>query len=121
MMNWKAGSSFDLISRYYLSICLSELKYNIKYLTYNNLYYDMTPESRNSSLLGNGSRNTSPLKRTRASIQELFFSLVRAVVVETQRCGKHISAAMNQYATIKEAVFSVGASPRLYNEELTQL
>jgi hypothetical protein len=28
---------------------------------------------------------------------------------------------MNQHATIEEAVFSVGAAPRLYNEDLTQL
>jgi hypothetical protein len=35
--------------------------------------------------------------------------------------GKHISAAVNQHATIQEAVFSVGAAPRLYNKDLTQL
>jgi hypothetical protein len=28
---------------------------------------------------------------------------------------------MSQHATIEEAVFSVGAAPRLYNEDLTQL
>jgi hypothetical protein len=38
-----------------------------------------------------------------------------------QRCGKHISAAMNQHATREEYVFSVGSSPRLYNEDLRQL
>jgi hypothetical protein len=38
-----------------------------------------------------------------------------------QRCCKHISAAVNQQATTEEAVFSVGAVPRLYNEDLTQL
>jgi hypothetical protein len=38
-----------------------------------------------------------------------------------QLCGKHISAAANQHATIEEAVFSVGAALRLYNEDLTQL
>jgi hypothetical protein len=47
--------------------------------------------------------------------------MVSAALVATQRCGKHISAAVNQHATIEEAVFSVGAAPRLYNEDLTQL
>jgi hypothetical protein len=55
-------------------------------------------------LLGNGSVNTFPRKRKRA-----------------QRCGKHISSAVNQRATIEEAVFSVGAAPRLYNKDLTHL
>jgi hypothetical protein len=49
------------------------------------------------------------------------FSAVRAALVASQRCGKHISAAVNQHGTIEEAVFSVGATPRLYNENLTQL
>jgi hypothetical protein len=34
---------------------------------------------------------------------------------------QHISAAVNQHATIEEAVFSVGVNPSLYNEDLTQL
>jgi hypothetical protein len=38
-----------------------------------------------------------------------------------QLCGKHISAAVNQQATIEKAVFSVKAASRLYNENLTQL
>jgi hypothetical protein len=38
-----------------------------------------------------------------------------------QRCGKPISAAVNQHAAIEEAVFSVGAVPRLYNKDLRQL
>jgi hypothetical protein len=49
------------------------------------------------------------------------FSVVKAEHIASQRCGKHISAALNQNATIKEAVFSVGAAPKLYNEDLTQL
>jgi hypothetical protein len=49
------------------------------------------------------------------------FSVVRAVLIATQRCGKHFSAAVNQHATIEEVVFSVGAVPRLYNEDLMQL
>jgi hypothetical protein len=36
-------------------------------------------------------------------------------------CGKHIFAAVNQHATIEEAVFSVEAAPRLYNEDIMQL
>jgi hypothetical protein len=48
------------------------------------------------------------------------FSVVSAALVK-QRCGKHISAAVNQLATIDEAVFAVGATPRLYNEDLSQL
>jgi hypothetical protein len=38
-----------------------------------------------------------------------------------QLCGKHISTAVNQHATIEEAVFSVGAAPRLCNEDLMHL
>jgi ribosomal protein S27E len=49
------------------------------------------------------------------------FSVVSATLVATQRCGKHISAAVNQHEKIEEAVFSVGAAPRLYNEDLMQL
>jgi hypothetical protein len=77
----------------------------------------MTPESRNSSLLGNGSVNTFPRKR---AIEELCFlwsasrALLRNVAVD-------ISAAVNQPSIIDEAVFSFGAVPRLYNENLTQL
>jgi predicted transcriptional regulator len=47
------------------------------------------------------------------------FTAVRDARVATRRSGKHISAAVNQQATISEAVFSVGAAPRLYNEDLT--
>jgi hypothetical protein len=45
------------------------------------------------------------------------FSVVSAALVAMQRCGKHISAAVNQQATTEEAVFSVMADPRLYNED----
>jgi hypothetical protein len=37
-----------------------------------------------------------------------------------QLCGKHVSAAVNQHATIEEAFFSVRAAPRLYNDDLPQ-
>jgi hypothetical protein len=47
--------------------------------------------------------------------------MVSVTLVTMQQCSKHISAAFNQYATIEEAVFSVGAAPRLYNENLRQL
>jgi hypothetical protein len=49
------------------------------------------------------------------------FSVVSAALVAVQRCGKHIYATVNQHRTIEEAVFSVGAAPRLYNEDLRQL
>jgi hypothetical protein len=49
------------------------------------------------------------------------FYVVRAAPVVTQLCDKHISAAVNQQATIEGAVFSVGAAPRLHNEDLRQL
>jgi hypothetical protein len=48
------------------------------------------------------------------------FSVVSAALVATQRCGKHVSTAVNQHGTIEEAVFSVEAAPRLYNQDLRQ-
>jgi hypothetical protein len=48
-------------------------------------------------------------------------SVVSAELVATQRSGKHTSAAINQHATIEEVLFSVGAVPRLFNEDLRQL
>jgi hypothetical protein len=42
------------------------------------------------------------------------------LVIARQRHSKHVSAAMNQYATTKEmleVVFSVWSAPRLYNED----
>jgi hypothetical protein len=45
------------------------------------------------------------------------FSVVSAALVTKQRCGEHTSAAVNQHTTIEEAVFSVVADPRLYNED----
>jgi hypothetical protein len=49
------------------------------------------------------------------------FSVVSAALVATQRCSKHVSAAVNQEATIEKAVFSVGAALRLYNEDLMEI
>jgi hypothetical protein len=73
----------------------------------NLKYCDMTPESRNSSLLGNGSINTFPRKRTRSGIEE---------PVSKQWIGKHTTIGV-----LLETVFSVGAAPSLYNEDLRQL
>jgi hypothetical protein len=49
------------------------------------------------------------------------FSVICTVLVAIQWWGKHFSTAMNQHAKIEEAVFSVGATLRLYNEDLRQL
>jgi hypothetical protein len=71
-------------------------------------------------LLGNGSVKAFPRKRMRNN-RRAVFSVVRAAFVVTQRCGNRVSAAVNQHATIKKAVFSVVAALRLYNEDLRQL
>jgi hypothetical protein len=71
-------------------------------------------------LLGNGSANTSAEANARNNRREVF-SVVRAARVANRLCGKQISAALNQHATTGEAVFTVGAAPRLYNEDLRQL
>jgi hypothetical protein len=78
----------------------------------------MTPESRkfivrqrlDTHLPTNARNNTTTV-----------LSVVRAARVATQRCGKHIYAAVHQHARIEEAVFSVGDAPRLYNDDLWQL
>jgi hypothetical protein len=49
------------------------------------------------------------------------FSLIRAARFASQRRGKHISAEVNQHATIEEAMFSMRAAPKLYNEDPTQV
>jgi hypothetical protein len=66
----------------------------------------MTPESRNSSLLGNVSVNTFPWKQTHATEEPVF----------KQRIGKH-----TMIEVLLETVFSVGAAPRINNEDLRQL
>jgi hypothetical protein len=53
--------------------------------------------------------------------RRVVFSVVCAMLVAIQRCGKHISAAVNPHATIEEAMFSVGTAQRLYNKNLRQL
>jgi hypothetical protein len=50
------------------------------------------------------------------------FFVVRSARDATQLCGKHISAAVNQHATIEEAVFAVGPTRGcMCNKDLTQL
>jgi hypothetical protein len=49
------------------------------------------------------------------------FSAISAVFDAKKRCGKHITTTVNQHAAIEEAVFSTGAAPRLYNEDLRQI
>jgi hypothetical protein len=48
-------------------------------------------------------------------------SMVSVDLVAKQRYGNHISAAVNQNATMDEAVFPVGDAPMLCNEDLMQL
>jgi hypothetical protein len=73
----------------------------------------MTPESRNRQRLG----KHIPAEANARSNRRAVFSVVCAASIATQRCGKHISAAVNQHATIEEAVFSVGAARTLHNED----
>jgi hypothetical protein len=80
----------------------------------------MTPESQNSSLLGNGLVNILA-EANACNSRRAVFSVVSTMLTATQWCAKHISAAVNQHATIEKAVYSVGAAPRLYNEDLRQL
>jgi hypothetical protein len=72
----------------------------------------MTPESRNSSLKGNGSVNTFLWKKTRNN-RKAVICVVHAAFAAAQRRSKHISTAVNQRATIEEAVFSVVVALRL--------
>jgi hypothetical protein len=72
----------------------------------------MTPESWNSSLLGNGLVSIPTEVNTCNNRREVF-SMVHTMCIATQLCGKHISAAVNQNATVEEAVFTVG-SPHAY-------
>jgi cysteine sulfinate desulfinase/cysteine desulfurase-like protein len=71
-------------------------------------------------LLDNGSVNI-PAEANARNNRTAVFSIARAARDATERCGKHISEAVNQRAAIEEAVFSVGAAPMLYNEDLTHL
>jgi hypothetical protein len=89
------------------------MNYDLKIVT----YCDMTPESRNSSLLGKHNPAEANASKNRIAV----FSVVSNALVATQRCGKRICAAVNQRATIEEAVFSLGAYPWIYNEDIRQL
>jgi hypothetical protein len=53
-----------------------------------------------------------PAKGNLCNNRSSVFSVVCAVRIDTQRCGKHFSAAMNQYTTIEEVMFSVGGHPK---------
>jgi hypothetical protein len=61
-----------------------------------------------------------PAEANARNNRRTLFSVVRAARVANRRCGKHIFPAVNQYATTGEAVFSVGAAPRLHNEVLVR-
>jgi hypothetical protein len=69
----------------------------------------MTPKSRNSLLLGKHIPAEANARNNKIAV----FPVLRATRVATQRCSKHISAAVNQHATIREAAFSV-RPPRGY-------
>jgi hypothetical protein len=58
-------------------------------------------------------REHIPVEANACNNRRAMFCVVRVARVATKRCGKHISASVNQYATIEEAVFSVGV-PRGY-------
>jgi hypothetical protein len=76
----------------------------------------MTTENRISSSLGNSSVNT-PVEVNARINRRAVFSVINAELVATQRCGKR-NSAVNQHATIEEAVWSVGAATRPYNEDI---
>lgn len=49
------------------------------------------------------------------------FTVASAALVPRKQSGKHISAAVKNTQTLEEAVFSMVATPRLYNEDIRQL
>jgi hypothetical protein len=63
------------------------------------------------------------MARTHAAEERVTYAVKHATIQEL--CflwsAPRISAAVNQHATVEEAVFSVGPAPRLYIEILTQL
>jgi hypothetical protein len=80
-----------------------------------------TVEAEKQPLIGN--------VRTHAAEERVTSRNNRRGVASGVLCGRAPPAllcngavnTMNQHATINEAVFSVGAAPRLYNEDLKQL
>jgi hypothetical protein len=62
-----------------------------------------------------------PMEANARNNRRVVFSVVHITCVAMRWCSKHISAAVNQHTTIEEAVFSVGATPRPNNEDVTQL
>jgi hypothetical protein len=83
-----------------------------------HLLKERTVEAEELQLLGKGpyasSRGTRHVRcdvtqqKRCCKRRSLWFS---AALVGTQLCGKHISAAVNQHATIEAVVFSVGPPP----------
>jgi hypothetical protein len=67
-------------------------------------------EAEKQTFLGNGWYTCGRGTR-QATVEEQCFPWYGAARVFTKRCGKHISAAVNQHATIEEAVFSVDQLP----------
>jgi hypothetical protein len=63
----------------------------------------------------------TPAEANARNNRRALFSAISAARFATQRCCVHASAAVNQHATIEEAVFSAEAAPRPYNEELRRL
>jgi hypothetical protein len=72
------------------------------------------PENRNISLLGNGSVNI-PAKEIALNNRRGAFSVDSAAFVPTQRCGKHISTAVNRHAAIESGVFCGGLPEAIYS------
>jgi hypothetical protein len=79
-----------------------------------------TLERRNSSLLGNGLLKHITAGPNAHKNRRVVFSVFSGALVPTQQCSKHISAEVNQHATMEEAVFSLGATPGLNNKDLRQ-
>jgi hypothetical protein len=99
--------------------CQQKLEYSEDIVAY--LLKARTVEAEKQLLLGNGpyTRNRrahhlrcdiTQQKKRCCKYRSLW---VRAALVATQLCGKHITARVNQHSTIEEAVFSMGP-PRDY-------
>jgi hypothetical protein len=67
----------------------------------------MTPERRNISLLGNGSGKHIIMEAKARNDRRAVFSLLISALVATQRCGKHISAAVNQCASTEDKLLTL--------------
>jgi hypothetical protein len=92
-----------------------------EWIPYSNVAYLLKArivEAEKQSLLGNGPYTRSRGKRhVRFDVTQQYkrrckrrYLWVRAELVATQLCYKHISAAVNQNTAIEKAVFSMGPS-----------